>query len=152
MKPELDKILSEKFPLLYKNRNAGPKTIFNYGFEVGDGWYQIIYDLSVQLEALIQLQIDVEDLPCIYCFKKSKDHHGTSECKNYYPAHATAAQVKSKFGGLRFYLDYGMTQDMEDCITRAEKRAWNVCQHCGGDMIDKANHGWNARCCKSCGR
>jgi hypothetical protein len=52
MKPELDKQLTQAFPeifqpLFMKNHREHPLEYF--GFECGDGWYDLIYDLCQEL-------------------------------------------------------------------------------------------------------
>ena len=50
MREELDKKLVEKYPLLYRNRFGSPmETLMCWGFEHGDGWYNIINALSYLL-------------------------------------------------------------------------------------------------------
>lgn len=67
--------LVQAFPKLYRNVGGDPrKTCMAWGFECGDGWFQLIWDLSAQLEPLVV---------------------GTDRC---------AMQVKEKFGTLRFYV------------------------------------------------
>ena len=51
MKQELEDTLTEKFPKLYSH--TGPY--------VGDGWFQLIYDLSEKLERLIETYEATED-------------------------------------------------------------------------------------------
>jgi hypothetical protein len=58
MKEELDKKLVKAFPLLYGDRNAPMQsTCMCWGFP-GDGWFDLIWDLSSKLEPLIQKFID----------------------------------------------------------------------------------------------
>ena len=43
MKPELDKQLCEKYPKIFKNRNASQmESCMYWGIDVSDGWYDII--------------------------------------------------------------------------------------------------------------
>ena len=74
-----------------------------WGFECGDGWYQLLYDLSLEL---VNYQAEHPEL------------------------NIEAEQVKSKFGTLRFYLDGGdgATQEM---IERACQRASTTCELTG---------------------
>lgn len=99
-----------------------------FGFECGDGWYQIIYDLSVSIETLAaQLKADgvaEEQLPCV-------------------------SQVKEKFGGLRFYVDnlYG---DMGELIDAAETLSQETCDMCGGRGKRECLNGWLRTVCENC--
>ncbi len=107
MKEELDKRLTEEFPNLYRNRRGNPQeTCMVYGFDVGDGWFDLIYNLSVKLEKLIlELPEDVRHECC-------------------------ASQVKEKFAGLRFYMD-SATPEMYDLTHEAESLSFQICEECG---------------------
>ena len=51
MDEELDKKLVQDFPLLYADRHgSAQETCMCWGFEVGDGWYQIIDSLCNQIQ------------------------------------------------------------------------------------------------------
>lgn len=51
MKPELDKALCEKYPKIFADRNAPvTETPMGFGFECGDGWYDIIDALCSNIE------------------------------------------------------------------------------------------------------
>ena len=106
MRPELDELLCKKYPLLYADRDA-PTNVTNmcWGFP-GDGWYEIINRLSKRLERAI------EALP-----EEERQHY-------------RAAQVKEKFGTLRFYMT-ASTDEMEEWIAEAEKDSAVTCEDCG---------------------
>lgn len=107
MSPDLDAKLCAEFSLLYparhENTSSSPS---HFGFETDDGWFRIIYELSAKLETLIKR------LPA-----KARD--------GYY-----AAQVKEKFGGLRFYMN-AETEEMSRVIREAEARSTVICEMCG---------------------
>lgn len=110
MTPEHDKTLCRDFPLLYKDRHLDIRsTCMSWGFECGDGWFQLLYDLSEKIEPLIQKYID--DNPE----------------EEYHPC---AGQVKEKFGTLRFYMT-SYADDIEDLITEAETLSGTTCEQCG---------------------
>ena len=109
MREELDKKLVKAFPLLYGDRNAPMQsTSMCCGFP-GDGWFDIIWDLSSKLEPLIQKFID------------------ESQDTELYPK---ASQVKEKFGGLRFYMTCG-TDEIYGLIEEAEALSLKTCEVCG---------------------
>lgn len=104
MGPELDKQLCEKYPEIFANRHADKMTTaMCWGFECGDGWYQIIDALCGCMQG--------------YVSANSKPQ-------------VVAAQVKEKFGTLRFYCDGGndMTEGM---IWMAEHLSSVTCEVCG---------------------
>jgi hypothetical protein len=109
MKEELDNKLVKAFPLLYGDRNAPMQsTCMCWGFP-GDGWFDLIWDLSSKLEPLIQKFID------------------ENQDTELYPK---AFQVKEKFGGLRFYMTCG-TDEISDLISEAEALSLKTCEECG---------------------
>lgn len=61
------------------------------------------------------------------------------------------AQVKEKFGGLRFYVD-GPNKKQRVNIQAAEQASYWICQHCGTshNVETKAHHGWLLTLCESC--
>lgn len=58
------------------------------------------------------------------------------------------AQIKEKFGTLRFYIDGG-TEAMYACIDQAERRSASTCEVCGtaGEL---RGGGWLKTLCDSC--
>lgn len=76
MKKKLTDKLFEDFPKLYRGRHLSiTENLMPFGFECGNGWYDIIYDLSKAITKL--------------------DPKGNT----------AAVQVKEKFGTLRFYVN-----------------------------------------------
>jgi|GEM_PF-589727 len=50
MKADLDKKLCSDFPVLYRDRHGDmKKTLMCFGFECGNGWYELIHSISVLL-------------------------------------------------------------------------------------------------------
>jgi len=97
MNPQLDKILCETFPTLYSKRRASmTQSCMSWGFDCGDGWFLIVWQLSEQLEKL----------GCV------------------------AAQVKEKFGLLRFYLE-SYPDGAQELIAAAEQLSSVTCDKCG---------------------
>ena len=127
MSPELDKRLVNDFPSLYRDRHADMmSTAMCWGFETGDGWYNLIRELSEKLTFLAKAQnCDVR-----------------------------ATQVKEKYGTLRFYVA-GSTDIMQDCIEAADNKSGHTCENCGstwGRVRAKGGlpHGWLACRCGAC--
>ena len=127
MKPELDKKLVKAFPLLYGDRNAPMQsTAMCWGFP-GDGWFNIIWDLSSKLEPLIQKFID------------------ENQDTELYPK---AAQVKEKYGGLSFYMTCG-SDEIFDLIEEAEALSYKTCEECGKPGEERGG-GWIHTLCDYC--
>lgn len=129
MKTSLANRILIRCPIIYRGRHFGPKhNLMCFGFECGDGWYQIIYDLSISIEThATQLRADGvsdEQLPCV-------------------------SQVKEKFGGLRFYVDnlYG---NMGELIDATEALSQETCDVCGDQAKCQYSGGWLRTICNTC--
>lgn len=128
MSPENDKQLCEKYPILYRDRNGSiQETCMAWGFSCGDGWLQIIDELSRELEKF------------------------NSDGKE----RVVAAQVKEKFGGLRVYLwtdDLSKEEGLrvDELVSAAEERAGATCESCGKPSENKAVMGWYSTTCNEC--
>lgn len=98
-----------------------PKIFPNgFYFECGDGWYDLIDELC----GFIQRHCD----------------HNKVEL--------AAAQVKEKFGGLRFYYTGG-DSFVEGAVIMAELYSYHVCELCG-DSGTRSKTGWIAVRCPTC--
>lgn len=117
MTQEKTKILVESFPNLYKH---------NMVFECADGWYNLLYDLSVQLEKII--------------VEYKKNNPDDSDWHPY------ASQVKEKYGTLRFYMSTYL-DDFDDYINKAEDMSGETCEVCGdkGELFSRG-HWYMTRC------
>jgi len=122
---EFDDALCKACPNLYADRNADMRsTCMCWGFEIGQGWQKLVWDLSEKIEALI-LKLPKRD---------------RKRCK--------ASQVKSKYAGLRFYMD-GSTDEMDTLISEAEDLSERTCEVCGepGSIYGR---GWVTCYCPRC--
>ncbi len=91
------------------------------GFCCGDGWTDLLVRLVTRLEALI---LPGDPLP-------------------------TPAQIKEKFGSLRFYLD-GATDEMEAAIGDAERESARTCERCGAPGEIVSRRCWLRARCRLC--
>ena len=116
MKQELDKLLCEKYPKMLINRNKPmTETCMCWGFECGDGWFQILDSLMGN----IQHHID---------WNNKNFEKGYTQYKQV--PQVTLDQVKEKFGTLRFYYTGG--DDVIDGMVRmAESMSAVTCEQCG---------------------
>jgi len=64
------------------------------------------------------------------------------------PEDAFVAQVKEKFGGLRFYIGAG-TAELHDLIEDVEARSYTVCESCGKPGKPREG-GWILTLCDEC--
>ena len=123
MKQELQTKLFNDFPELYRDRVL-PDTISRMceGFCCGNGWYDIIYDLSIEIHK--------------FCFT----HHLVGD------RYVRVFQVKQKLGTLRYYLEddklLGATyKELYELIRKAEAKSEITCEVCGkpGELCEIRN-------------
>lgn len=113
MSPELDKLLCERYPKIFADRHKPmTETAMCWGFECGDGWYNIIDKLCFQIQSHIDwVNRDVKN----------------SDSK---VSQVVASQVKEKFGTLRFYYNGG-DDFIRGLETMAESMSAVTCEQCG---------------------
>lgn len=131
MSPELDVALCQKYPKIFKNRDGSiMETCMAWGFECGDGWYNIINTLCEKIQHYIDW--------------KSRDM--TEEDKEAFQV--VADQVKEKFGTLRFYF-HGGDEMIEGMVSMAEAITNITCEDCG-NIGQHRTQGWHRVVCESC--
>ena len=127
MKQELDKLLCEKYPKMMVNRNKNmQETCMCWGFECGDGWYNILN----QLMGNIQHHIDWKNR------------------KGEVVPQVTLDQVKEKFGTLRFYYTGG-DDYISGLVSMAEAMSGVTCEGCG-NVGERKGGGWVHTYCEPC--
>lgn len=96
-----------------------------WGFEVGDGWRDLLHDLAKEVAVIVG---------------------GPDQAPSL-----RVTQVKEKFGGLRFYL-LALPSEHGDAIgraiRRAEKRSERTCETCGAEGVlrESASGYWHTAC------
>lgn len=58
-------------------------------------------------------------------------------------------QVKSKFGGLRFYY-HGGDEWIRGAVAMVESISYTMCETCGANSASRINDGWTLTLCNSC--
>lgn len=131
MTPDKDKLLCEKYPKIFKNRNSSvQESCMSCGFECEDGWFNLIDTLC----SIIQNHVD---------WKTKNSSPEDSE-----DLQPVADQVKSKFGGLRFYVSGG-DDTISGMIIMAESLSFKICEECG-NVGSKKGRGWIFTMCDNC--
>jgi len=126
MKQELDEALCAKYPKIFCDRHGNMKeTAMCWGFECGDGWYNIIDQLCNN----IQHHIDWSH--------KNKDKESVPQ--------VVAEQVKEKFGTLRFYYQGG-DDEISGMVRMAESMSGVTCEKCGSPG-STGGRGWISTLC-----
>ena len=118
MKTELEKILVEKYPTLFKNYHGDPKvTCMCFGIETRDGWFNILDHLFGYLTNLMRNPLHIP-----YTEKYKEEH---KQDKDYYTSHCfykfdppqiILDQVKEKFGTLRVYYHTELEKEIPEDI------------------------------------
>lgn len=132
-KKRKNKDFYNKYPYLF------PKGEPYCGFACDYGWWPLIDILCSQITELIQ--------------DKIKDNKKTKKPK----PQVIIAQIKEKFGGLRFYVD---TENVDEhlyneiykLINKAEEKSFEICEACGnlGERSYKGTGTWIKTLCEKC--
>ena len=177
MRQELDKLLCEKYPKLMVNRNKNmQETCMCWGFECGDGWFNILDQLMSNIQHHIDWKEKSKRWATEYnemaaqakagnfdLFEASMTAVPNDEYKEKRLAEIVAGdfrqvpesipqvtldQVKEKFGTLRFYYTGG--DDIIDGMVRmAESMSGVTCEGCG-NVGERIGGGWVHTYCTPC--
>jgi hypothetical protein len=178
MKRELDEYLCTVYPKMMVNRNKSmQETCMCWGFECGDGWFQILNQLmgniqshidwrERQREVVIKFNRIAEQLKAgdsTLFDEEYKDmidggfkEKRRQELIDQYPVsipepipQVTLDQVKEKFGTLRFYYSGG-DDYIHGLVTMAESMSGVTCETCGKPGTSTGG-GWIKTACKEHG-
>lgn len=171
MREELDSALCAKYPKIFRDRNAPMnQTCMCWGFEHGDGWYNIIdmmcaniqhhinHTRKNRLNALLYnraLNRAIKgDLSTYNRLSKWQQNQIDDDLKDPEPQlrhvptacpQVVAMQVKEKFGTLRFYYSGG--DDVVSGIERmADSMSAVMCEECGAPGRSRRG-GWIRTLC-----
>jgi len=115
-------LLTVTYPRLFP---AGPLA---WGFELGDGWTELIVTLCERLNTILEADPD---------------------------ARFGVRQVKEKFGALRFYYELKQARDdtvrlIRQAVDLAETASASVCESCGRPSQMRRDDGWYTTRCELC--
>ena len=114
MKSELDNKLCQNYPKIFRDRNAGPgESCMHWGFECGDGWYDIIDHLCYAATHTWTTSIEIDEEDAKKLLIKKNGYNGCYYLEIPAPT-MVAAQVKEKFGTLRFYYDLELEPNIQE--------------------------------------
>lgn len=144
MRDDLDRALCEKYPLLFKNRNAPmSETCMCWGFDHSNGWYQIINNLC----ANIQNHIDWSHKSNAWDLKWNQEHPEEPRPVRDIVPQVVVDQVKEKFGTLRFYYSGG-DDTIDGMVRMAESMSAVMCEECGNPGTQNSR-GWIKTLCET---
>lgn len=114
------------YPLLYRE-------LREWGFECGDGWFDLVWRLSADIESAARL----ESIP---------------ESPDVWPS---VRILKQKFGSLRVQLgfDVPVSESIHALVDKAGERSIETCELCGAPAKlnrEREQGGWVEALCKSC--
>ena len=116
-----------KYPYMFEYmKMEKPYYPIKFGFSCDDGWMPLLEKLFDDIALL-----DTEKAIRIF-------------------------QVKEKFGGLRFYIEFAIpvTKEYSDSIhhlvTKAEDASYNTCEKCGTSPATQTTKGWITTLCSKC--
>jgi hypothetical protein len=159
MKQELDKLLCERYPKMMVNRNKPmQETCMCWGFECGDGWFDILDQLMGNIQHHIDWKLRQQRIATDYnamatqakagnfdLFEENMKDTVNLEYKEKRLAEIVAGdfrsvpnavpqvtldQIKEKFGTLRFYYTGG-DDEISGMVRMAESMSGVVCEECG---------------------
>ena len=177
MKQELDKLLCERYPKMMVNRNKPMKeTCMCWGFECGDGWFNILNQLMSQIQHHIDWKekqragaIKYNEMAAqakagnFDLFEETMKALPNDEYKEKRLAEIVAGdfrpvpesipqvtldQVKEKFGTLRFYYQGG-DDYISGMVSLAESMTAVTCENCGNPGSCRGG-GWVHTYCTPC--
>src|SRR5450756_949918 len=123
MKRELEQRITERWPAWFNVAGNTRETLMCFGFEHGDGWFDLVWRLCERLEPVV----------------------ASVERKAGRPFEVL--QVKEKFGGMRFYTNF-IDDTISALIDDAELESTQTCEACG-KPDSRQGGGWiTTRCDK----
>ena len=177
MKQELDKLLCERYPKMMVNRNKNmQETCMCWGFECGDGWFNILDQLMSQIQHHIDwkekqragaikynemaaqakagnFDLFEEIMKALPNDEYKEKRLGEIVAGDFRPVpesipQVTLDQVKEKFGTLRFYYQGG-DDYISGMVSLAESMTAVTCENCGNPGSCRGG-GWVHTYCTPC--
>ena len=122
MSPELEQTLVAKYPKIFNIENTDARMPFPmFGIQCGDGWYDLLDTLCYQIQWYL-------------------DHNADKDTEQ-----VTVAQIKEKFGTLRFY-ENGGDLYIAAYIQMAQALSARICEVCGNRGVVRGG-GWLRTLC-----
>lgn len=155
MRKELDEELCRKYPRIFRDRHGDMRTTaMCWGFDCGDGWYNIIDILCEAIDSHVRQQREQRCAALLMNRALSRAIRGDRSTLNRLPKwrrdevldnladpepqcfpvprkmNVVATQVKEKYGTLRFY-HYGGDEYIDGVVAMAESMSARTCETCG---------------------
>jgi hypothetical protein len=117
------KRMEERFPKMFSEPYGG--------FAIGKGWWPIVESLCANIQSHIDWNNQRAEKYPELCYKQVTQ--------------VTVAQIKEKFGGLRFYYNGG-DERINGMVRVAESWADHTCEECG-NKATRQTRGWIKNVC-----
>ncbi len=124
MNVENTKKLLTAYPRLYRE-------LREWSFECGDGWFNLVWQLSADIESAARLE-------------------GISENSDSWPA---VGVLKFKFGDLRIQFTAPVSDNIRDLVEKARKISVEICEVCGAPCEKNLKSNpmqWDEPLCENC--
>ena len=171
MKSELDKTLCERYPKIFADRYSDmTQTAMCWGFDCGDGWFNLLDQLCAQIQSYIDwrqdqyaraerynqalaqaLAGDKTKLTEYFTYGKSVAFEIARNQPRELPLlvpQVVATEVKEKYGTLRFYYSGG-DERVTGMVDLAEALSGATCECCGSPA-ERRGQTWLSTLCDSC--
>jgi hypothetical protein len=125
MRNELTQKLYDVFPMFFTGWNdTEDGTHYYISLDCGDGWFDIIYKMCLELEEIIKISPDDKDFRFL--------------------------QIKEKFAGLRAYYTGYVNPKIDDIVCDAEDESYKICEICGREGKERVAGMWVMTRCDFC--
>jgi hypothetical protein len=122
MRKDLGQKLAKRFPTWFNVNGDVRHTLMPFGFQCGDGWFEILWRLCVDLEPLV------------------------AELEKETGERFEVLQVKEKLGTLRFYVSHH-TDNIDERIAEAQGESSRTCEVCGQPGTQRETGDWVRAVC-----
>lgn len=156
MNEENTKKLVKEYPTLYRDVGGDPReTCMTWGFECGDGWYNIVDSLSAVITNHEEnSERFKEDMSLRARYNRLIQNLRIMMLKRFHPEffkseRVKAVQVKEKFGSLRYYMG-GHDDYVAGAVAMAEAISAVSCEKCGRPGRINDDGMWMQCLCDQC--
>ncbi len=118
---DFEQRLAGRFPTWFDVNGDVRHTLMAFGFQCGDGWFEILWRLCVNLEPLVM------------------------ELERETGRRLEVVEVKQKLGTLRFYVSHH-SDPIDDRIAEAQLESSRTCEVCGQPGLWRRGHWIRTRC------